>query len=305
MSAAQPIAPGMDHALYDWVPMPSRTPLCWPDGSRLAVVIVLCLELVEWQPHHEVAPPSARGAVYPGAFDPTLLSLHEYGNRVGVFRVLDVLDRLELTATAAVDALVAERRPLLVEECATRKFSFAGHGLSASRMTTELLGEDEERARIERCMGAIGRITGRAPRGWLGAGYGESTRTPALLAEAGVRYLCDWPNDEQPYVMRTTAGALVSLPVAVELDDVIAMRLRSLSVQQWAAMVERAAERLVADGEESGRLLVLPLHPYLVGQPFRIRCLERVLSRLAAHDRVTFATADQVYDWYLKAGARA
>jgi hypothetical protein len=288
----------MDHELYDWSPLPARDPLRLPGGARLAVVLVVCLETVEWEPHEETAPPTARGAVYPRAFDPTLLSLHEYGNRVGVFRVFDVLDRLGLPATAAVDALVAERRGLLVEECSARSFCFVGRGLSASRMTTEQLGEADERARIHRCLGAVAQITGSAPKGWFGVGYGESSRTPALLAEAGVRYVCDWPNDEQPYTMGTPSERLVSLPVSVELDDVIAMRVRSLPVQQWGSMVERATERLLADGEVTGRVLVLPLHPYLVGQPFRIRTLEHVLARFASEPGVLVATADQVYEWF-------
>jgi peptidoglycan/xylan/chitin deacetylase (PgdA/CDA1 family) len=298
MSPVGRIAAGMDHHLYSWSPLPTRKPLQWPEGAALAVVIMLCLESVEWEPQGADAPPSARGAVYPRAYDPTLLSLHEYGNRVGAFRVLDVLDRLGLPATAAVDALVAERRAPLVEECSSRVFSFAGRGASASQMTTEQVSEADERSQIERCLQALAQITGSVPRGWLGVGYGESSRTLTLLAESGIRYVCDWPNDEQPYIMRTSTGRLVSLPVAVELDDVMAMRLRSLPVQEWEAMVGRAAERLRADGADSGRLLVLALHPYLVGQPFRIRSLERTLASLAAADGVRFATADEVCDWY-------
>src|SRR4051812_38863889 len=152
-------------------------PLQWPGDAALAVVVVLCLEGVEWQPHDGVAPPAARGAVYPRAFDPTVLSLHEYGNRVGVFRVLDVLDRLGIPGTAAVDAVVAERRRFVVEECAARGFAFAGRGTSASRMVTELDTEEDERAAIERCLTAIERITRERPRGWFSTGYGESTRT--------------------------------------------------------------------------------------------------------------------------------
>jgi allantoinase len=298
MKPAEEIVPGMDHDFYDWSALPSRQPLRWPDGAALAVVIIVCLELVEWEAHGSVAPPSARGAVYPRAFDPTVLSLHEYGNRVGVFRLLDVLDRLDLRGTAAVDALVVERRRLLVEECASRGFSFAGRGLSASRMVTDLETEADERRQIERCLEAIARAVGSRPRGWFATGYGESSRTLSLLAEAGVRYVCEWPNDEQPYAIRTPAGGLVSLPAAVELDDVVAMRQRSIPVQRWAEMLERACLRLAADGARSGRLLVLPLHPYVVGQPFRIRYLERALSCLVTRDDVWMATADEVVDWF-------
>src|SRR5882672_271753 len=181
----------MDQRFYEWRPLPEREPVRWPGDAALAVVVLLCLESVEWGPHDGVAPPGARGAVYPKAFDPTVLSLHEYGNRVGVFRVLDVLDRLAIRATAAADAGVAGRRPLLLEECAARGFSFAGHGVSASRMVTELVTLDEERRQIGCCLEAIGRVVGRSPAGWLGMGYGESSRTLPLLAEAGVRYVCD------------------------------------------------------------------------------------------------------------------
>jgi allantoinase len=298
VTATEPISSGMDHDLYAWSPLPTRAPLRWPNGAALAVVVIVCLELVEWDPHDSVAPPSARGAVYPRAFDPTLLSLHEYGNRVGFFRLLDVFDRLAISGTAALDALVAERRALLVNECASRDFSFASRGLSGSRMVTELDAETDERRHIQRSLDAVAKATGRRPSGWFATGYGESTRTLSLLAEAGVRYVCDWPNDEQPYAIRTPAGGLVSLPAAVELDDVVAMRQRSIPVQRWAKMVERACLRLAADGARSGRLLVLPLHPYVVGQPFRIRYLEQALSWLVTRDDVWMATADQVVDWF-------
>jgi peptidoglycan/xylan/chitin deacetylase (PgdA/CDA1 family) len=256
--------------------------------------VVLCLEAVEWEPHGGVAPPAARGAVYPRAFDSTVLSLHEYGNRVGIFRVLDVLDRLGIPGTAAVDALLAEARPTVVEECVARSFAFAGRGESASRMVTELTSEDDERAAVERCLNTVANLTGARPTGWFSTGYGESTRTLGLLADAGIRYVCDWPNDEQPYPIGTPPRRLVSLPTAVDLDDEVALRLRSIPVDRWAKMVTDAATRLLADGRESARLLVLPLHPYVVGQPFRIRYLERALATLAGAEGVWLATADAV-----------
>jgi peptidoglycan/xylan/chitin deacetylase (PgdA/CDA1 family) len=284
----------IEHTFFDRSALPEREPLRWPGGARLAVVVLLCLEAVEWEPHDGVAPPAARGAVYPRAFDSTVLSLHEYGNRVGVFRVLDVLDRLGIPGTAAVDALLAETRPTVVEECAARDFAFAGRGESASRMVTELMGEDDECAAIEHCLAAVANVTGTRPTGWFSTGYGESTRTLGLLADAGVRYVCDWPNDEQPYPIGTPPRRLVSMPAAVDLDDEGALRLRSIPVDRWAKMITDAAARLAADGGESGRLLVLPLHPYVVGQPFRIRYLERALAAVAGTDGVWLATADDV-----------
>lgn len=287
--------------LYDWSPLPSRQALRWPGDATLAVVVVVCLESVEWLPHDRVAPPAARGAVYPTAFDPTVLSMHEYGNRIGVFRVLDVLDQLHIRATAAVDRGIAARRSLLLEECAARGFAVAGRGVSASRMVTELETPESEADQIDGCLMAIERVIGCAPTGWFGAGYGESSRTLALLAERGLRYVCDWPNDDQPYRIHTPRGKLVSLPAALELDDEYVLRLRSLPAQSWREMVERAGSRLAAEGSASGRLLVLPLHPYLVGQPFRIRYLEAALEHLVSLSGTWFATADEVVDAWSEA----
>ena len=163
-------------------------------------------------------------------------------------------------------------------------------------MVTELTTTEEERAGIERCLTAVAGVTGARPAGWFSTGYGESTRTLGLLADAGVRYVCDWPNDEQPYAIGTPPRTLVSLPAAVDLDDEVVVRLRSIPVDRWERMVTAACARLVSDGAESGRLLVLPLHPYLVGQPFRIRYLERALAAVAGTSGVWLTTADEVVD---------
>jgi allantoinase len=252
---------------------------------RLVACLLVSLEQVEWEPPPDgtVVPPSARGTVYPAAFDPTVLSLREYGNRVGVFRVLRVLERLGLAATVAVDALLAEWKPSLVQVCLRAGHELAGRGLNASRMVTELLPEDEERDQIRRCLDAVEAAGAPRPTGWVSPDYGESSRTPRLLAEAGVRYVCDWPGDERPHAL----DGLVSLPVALDLDDVYALRTRALSVGRWERAVLETAQRMAADG---GRVLVLHVHPWVIGQPFRIRYLERALEALVRSGDVCFAT---------------
>jgi allantoinase len=295
--------PGMDHSFYEWSPMPGRPPLRWPGGAAIALCVIVSLEQVEWVPEEGSVPaPSAVPfGPYPAVFDPIALSLHDYGNRVGVFRVMRALDRCGLKASAAVDALVAERNSFLVRECLDRGWEPMGHGVSLSRMVTEAMSEATERELIRRSLDALERTTGKRPTGWLGVEYGESSRTLKLLAEEKIEYVCDWPNDEQPYRMETPAGPLVSLPVTAALDDVLAIRLRSIPASRWAQTVVDASDRLIAEGCASGRLLVLNLHPYLIGQPFRIKHLEGVLEYLTGRSEVWPATCGEVVRAYLAA----
>src|SRR5262249_17882302 len=150
-------------------------------------------------------------------------SMRDYGNRVGVFRVIAALERFGMPATAAVDAGVASRYPYIVEQLKRRDYEIAGHGHAVTNVISDHMSEDEERGYLAPGLARPGRACGPRPAGWHGPEYGESARTPALLAELGVDYLLDWPNDEQPIVMRTPSGPLMSVAMALELDDVVTM----------------------------------------------------------------------------------
>ena len=140
--------------------------------------------------------------------------------------------------------------------------------------------EEEERESIGRSLAALEQATGQAPVGWVGADYGESSRTVCLLAELEVRYVCDWPSEEQPYRMSVPKEEMVEWPVAVELDEVFAHRERFISTSRWAQMVIEALNRLREDGAASGHLLALNLHPWIIGQPFRSKYLKHALRHI-------------------------
>jgi allantoinase len=292
----------MDNPYYDWSALPSRQPLRWPDGARVALCVIVCVEQIEWLPPADVVlPPSAvRFGPYPAIADVHEISHHEYGNRVGIFRVMDVLDRHGVRATAAIDALSAQTKPFVVRRCLERGWELIGHGVSFARMITEKMSEEEERGYIRRSLDAVGAAWGEDVKGWLSPDYGESRRTVRLLAEQGVRYVCDWPNDEQPYRMKVPSGEIVSLPVTLDLDDVHTHRERGLSMDAWLRIVTESFDRLHRDGADSGRLVVLNLHPYLIGQPWRIRYLDRALVHMLGSDGVWAATGSEITDWYLE-----
>ncbi|MCH8869739.1 MAG: polysaccharide deacetylase family protein [Chloroflexi bacterium] len=291
---------GMDHPHYAWSPIVDRPALRWPNDARMALCVILNLDHVEW-----VAPEGSYGPSVPAGGlgritfpEYAQLSHREYGHRVGIFRVLDVLERHGIRPTVAMDALTAEHYPYLVRHCLGRGCEIIGHGISASRMITSNMSEQEEREYIRTSMDALSLATGAAPVGWLGPEYGESARTPQLLADAGIRYVCDWTNDEQPYPMTTSAGNLTALPIMWELDDVIAMWDRKIPFYTYAKSIKDSFVTMHGDAAESGRLMVLNLHPWLIGQPYRIGSLDDALGEVMKMDGVWAASGSEITDWF-------
>jgi peptidoglycan/xylan/chitin deacetylase (PgdA/CDA1 family) len=284
-----------------------RPPLAWPGGARVAFVTLISAEYYELQPPaNAFIPPNVPGgfgyAPYP---DVRAFSQREYGNRIGVFRIIEALRSRQMPATVATDANVARRYPAMIDEFRKLGWEIAGHGISATQVISDKMNEDRERTYIAESLDAVERAGGVRPRGWHGPEYGESLRTPALLAEMGVRYLLDWPNDEQPYVMNTPAGEIVSIPMALELDDVVSCHHRRISSSRWRQAVSEALDQLSADAKSGrARHLVLNLHPWLIGQPHRIGYLEDVLDDVRARSDVWVTTAAELVESYLNQQAK-
>jgi len=292
---------GMDHEHYEWSPLnKKRGVLRWPEDSRVALCVIVNLEHMEWSPPEGAfQSPTLSGGYGPSPFpDVTRWSHREYGHRVGIFRVLDSLDRHGIKATVAMDVLTAENYPYLVRHCLDRGCEIIGHGVSVSRQITSNMSEQEEREYIKTSVERLTRATGTAPLGWLGPEYGESARTPQLLAQAGIRYVCDWTNDEQPYPLKTPQGQLTALPIMLPLDDVNALFDRHIPIGKYESMLKEGFDTMYQDGAENGRLLVLNLHPWLIGQPFRIRYLNRALDHMTRREGVWAATGSEIVEWY-------
>lgn len=275
--------PGMDHDHYPYSPLPSRPPLRWPGSAGLAFCPVLYIE------HWELLPaagtrrvPGAQGPW--GSLDPDWRTFthRDFGNRIGIWRVLEALRARGLRATVALGAAAAARHPEIVAACREAEFEFAAHPSHATRIHGSHMTEAEERAAIAAAIAAVEAVTGARPTGWIAQDFSESTRTPQLVAEAGLTWLADWPNDEQPYRLRTTPS-VVSVPIAAELDDAQLMWSKLIPAWDWPPLVGEAASRLVQEGAAgAGRCLLLGLRPWLVGQPHRIRYLEEALDAALA-----------------------
>jgi peptidoglycan/xylan/chitin deacetylase (PgdA/CDA1 family) len=290
--------PGPDHALYRHSPLPDRVPLRWPNDARIALVVFLYFET--W----EIDPP--QGSVYDKRHDGAIGGLfpnykiyaqYEYGNRVGMMRVLDLIDRHRLPVTVAANAGSCAKYPYLVGQFRQRGFEFAAHGSFATRMLSSRMSESEERAAIAESLDTITQATGTRPRGWVGQDYGESTMTPFLLAEAGLDYVADWGNDDQPYFL-STQPPLLSIPNQAEWDDVQMIWHRKVYPAIWRDTVAEAFARLHQDGASSGTVFGLHIHPWLLGQPHRIAALEAVVDQIAAASGVWRTTAGGIAEHF-------
>ncbi len=292
---------GMDHQHYDWAPLNGdRGVLQWPNDAPLALCVLVTLDHMEWRvPEGAFQSASLAGGYGPSAFpDVTRWSHREYGHRVGVFRLLDTLAKYGITPTVAMDVLTAENYPFLVRHLKNLGCEIIAHGISASQQITENMPEQEEREYIRTSIERMTQAVGATPAGWLGPEYGESSRTPQLLADAGLSYVCDWTNDEQPFPIKAPRGELTALPINLPLDDVNALFDRHMPISRYELMLKEAFDTLHEDGASNGRLLVLNLHPWLSGQPFRVRYLSRALDHMTSQEGVWTATGSEIVDWY-------
>lgn len=291
---------GMDHGHYRYSPIPTRPRLEWPGGAGLALWVVLYLEYWEINPPEDAYRDPRYAAPF-GSFFPDYRthSIREYGNRVGIFRVLEVLDRYRVPVTVAANAEACARYPYLMEAFAHRGWEVMAHGTHATRMITSRMSEEEERAYIEESAAAVERATGQRPAGWMSQDFGQSPRTPDLVAEAGFRYMADWPNDDQPYPM-TLDRPLVSLPYHVEWDDVLLLWFRQVATPRYPDIVGDAFDRLLEEGKTTGRMMSLGVHPWLLGQPHRIRYLDEALAKIAGHQGLWKATGGEICEAFLK-----
>jgi allantoinase len=285
--------PGMDIDRYRHVNGYMRRLPVWPGGAGLALWVVVSLEWFRLD--HQDYPVRSFGG--PSLEHPDLgqYSHRDYGNRVGIFRVIEVLARHRLSVTAAVNSIVCERYPALVSRVVDQGWELIGHGTTSTDVLHEGMDTAAERALIRDSLAVLRAGSGQLVAGWLSPGMSESTRTPELLVEAGVDYVCDWVNDDLPYGLDTAAGALWALPYSYEINDVHILSELEHTAAEFADQIVDQARTLLAESDSHGaRVMCVALHPWLIGAPHRIRYLDRALGELASLGGVWSATGSEL-----------
>lgn len=277
------------HGRYDYAAITRRVPVEWPGGKRLAVYFGLNLE-------HFAFGEGLGAELAPGGPQPDILNYawRDYGNRVGAWRMLELFDELDLPATVLANSAMYDYAPDLMAAFRARGDEIAGHGRTNSERQSTMT-QAEERAMIAEATGTIAEAEGAAPEGWLSPWIAESTVTPDLLAEAGYRYTLNWCMDDQPVWMRTRSGPLLSIPYPQELNDIPAIMARKVGAAEFADMIIDNFDEMLEQSEGQGLVMGVALHPYIVGQPFRLRHLRRALRHIVAQrDRIWLTHAREI-----------
>jgi peptidoglycan/xylan/chitin deacetylase (PgdA/CDA1 family) len=294
-SIAAPSPVPTRHDRFDYSPIVDRPPLRWPNGARVALWVIPNIE------HFMFDRPSTSISDATYALKPDVLnySWRDYGVRVGIWRMMDIMTRHGIRGTAALNADVCAEYPRIIEEGKKLGWEWMGHGTTNSILLSRLT-EAEERPLIKEAVTTIGKAVGKAPRGWLSPALSESVHTLDILAENGIEYVGNWVNDDQPYPMKVKKGRMFSMPYSSEINDIPAMLGLHQSPERFGQMICDQFDVLYEDGAKTGRVMSICLHPFLVGHPHRSKYFAKALAHITSRQEVWLATGSEILDWYMK-----
>jgi allantoinase len=270
-----------------------RPPLKLPGKARIIFWTIVNYEV--W----DIGKPMAR-QVLPAPTGVSLMpdvvhwGFHEYGMRVGCWRFFELYKKLGIKPTLSANARICEDYPRVAEEARDAGWEFMGHAYEQGPIHKEA----DQRAMIHRSMDMMEKFTGKRPVGWLGPGLTQTLETPDLLAEAGVKYIGDWVYDDEPTVIKTTHGPLVTLPYTIELNDIPMMMVQHHQSDYLLKRMTDQFDRLYAESEKRAKIVALAIHPYISGQPHRIKYLEQIYDYVNKHEGVLHWNGEQILDWY-------
>jgi allantoinase len=292
---------------YDYVPIIDRKPFKLPKGARVAVMPYINIE------HFPAAIPGT--PLIPGTAgfspDPLNYGWRDYGNRVGLWRMMDMMEKLGMRGTVCLNGEIIREYPRIIEEGEKRDWAWIGHGVNNAPAnfignvrnpdgSLSELAEAKERKILEATLNTMQKTLGRKTKGWLSPFLTHTDNTPRLLEEYGVEYLCDYTADDHPFRFNTPKNNLISVPYTVELNDIPAFLNVGVSSEAFGDMIIDQFDILYEEGETNARCMPICLHTFHVGQPNKFKHLRRAFEYIASHEDVWLTTGDEVNDWYRK-----
>ena len=281
------------HGRYAHSAIRERPTYEWPNGARLALHVTNNIEWFAWR--------AGLGSDSTGAVAPQgqrNYAWRDYGNRVGLWNLLDMLDELELPAAHNVNSAVLAHCPEIAPALRARGDEFIGHGRTNAERHGQMWEADEKRF-LEEVRDAIEKASGKRPRGWMAPWMSSSHHTPDLLKETGFDFLMDWPADDQPLWMKTRSGPLMSVPYPIEVNDSPQILVRHHSGDEFRDMIVNQFDELLRQSAKQPLVCGIALHTMIVGQPYRLRALREALEHIAKHpqkDKVWFTRPSDIYD---------
>ena len=283
---------------FPYTPITRRPKIVWPNGARVALWVI---PNIEFFPLNERMPDSPGGS---GGLIPDVIawSMRDYGNRVGIYRLMEVMQRYRVRGTVALNSEICDEHPEIIDEAKRLGWELMGHNQSNVRRLNTL-PQGTEREVVRATLDRISAAAGRKVAGWMGSALQETWNTLDYLAEYGCKYVADWVNDEQPYLMNVGGKRLCSIPYSTEINDKVALEYHHLTPEEFELMIRRQFDVLHREGERSGRVMAIAIHPYLMGVAHRIDAFDSALKYVTSRPGVWLATGEEIVEHYVKSGA--
>lgn len=291
---------------YDYVALPDRPPLRFPNGARLALIITINLEYWEKsrpgqkEPLFTGGPMTIPHALPGDVWDTANWTWREYGQRIGVWRLIDMFDKADVKPSCTVNGMIMTERRRIVDAVNERGWELVPHNWAQNDLLTDYAGNpDQEREVIKRTLDAFYQVVGRPARAWLSSAIRGTVYTPAFLKEFGLIAYCDYLNDDQPYLIHTIHGPIVCVPYSNDVNDFNLFARGGMSATAGLETLKACFDQLYLEGATTGRIMNLGLHPHVIGQPFRIGALRDFVEYAKSRSDVWFPTREELAAWYL------
>lgn len=291
---------------YDYVPLPQRGRLTWPNDARVALVLTFNLETWDLtkptdKPYY-AGGPAILPDVLPGDTpDFPNFTWREYGQRVGIWRLFELFDEMGAKASCTTNAVTFERRKAMTDAVLERGWELLAHNWEQGELLTNFAKDPErERDLVLRTLAQFEKYTGRKSAGWLSSSLRSTLNTAGVLAEYGCKFYCDIMNDDQPYMIRTENGPIVSVPYSNEINDFTFITRKNYTTDEFRDALIEELDVLYAEGAKTARIMNVGLHPHVSGRAHRIRALREFIAHAQSLPGVWWATREEIADWYLQ-----
>ncbi len=289
---------------YPYIPLPDRGKLVFPGGYKVALILTFNLETWDLTKETDAAYYAGGPAILPNVLpgnvpDYPNYTWREYGQRVGIWRLFELFDEMQVKASCTTNAVTFERRKAMVDACLDRNWELLAHNFEQGELLTDFAGDpSREREVIARSIEIFERHTGRKPAGWLSSSLRGTLETPRILVENGLTFYCDIMNDDQPFMISTEAGPLVSIPYSNEINDFTLLTRRGHTTDEFRDILIEELNVLHREGQQTCRLMNVGLHPHVSGRAYRIRALREFIEYAKSLDNVWWPTREELALWY-------
>ena len=275
---------------YPYSPIVDRPKLTWPNNAKVALWVIPNIEF--YALNQRIGPNFADPPDVPA------FAVRDYGARVGIWRIMDVMSRFGVRGTVALNSDVCDQYPQIIEKCVALDWELMGHNYANTRRLS-VMEPAEERETVLGTIDRIERASGRRPAGWMGAGGQESWNSLDFFVEAGLKYVGEWVADDQPFLMNVDGKRIVSIPYSYDTNDIPIFVYKKYTADECEKLIKRQFDTLYREGAESGRVMAICLHPWVIGMPHRISALDAALDYICGHDGVWKATGSEIVQHYL------